>query len=164
MQLLTPNDETRIREILDKLARLYHLQTECKEVMFLDGMSIDRLWTVDLPSSRKGIPVVGFEIEKGIPLNERLRKDIMNIVCCRSPLGYIIIPHKRIMEADESSSKSVTWYKNGTFYRDFQNYCKSFANIDIRLVDADDILENEQTILAKKKFIPYLNDDDFRRD
>ena len=159
MQFLSRNQEKRIERILDNAAQSYHLSTERKQVWLAEGMIIDRLWKIKLRDYDE-IPVIGFEIEKGIPLNERIRKDIMNIVYSKAPRGYIILPHDRIMNADPSGS-SVIWYKN-SFYGDFQSYCKLFANIDIRLVDADEILRNESDISTGQKYIPYLTEDDFK--
>lgn len=87
----------------------------------------------------------------------------MNLVYSKAPIGHIIIPHRRIMKAKERENSSVTWYKNGTFFSDFQSYSRMFANVDIRLVDVDDILSNELYILNADMWIPYLREDDFKR-
>lgn len=143
MQLLKSKEEKKIRQILDDTAQKYNLFTRNQEEKMADGMSIDRLWKLKLGISEE-IPVVGFEIEKGIPSNERLRKDIMNIAYSKAPLGYLIIPHSRIMkiEYEKDDSGWATWYKN-SFYKDFQSYLRMFPNLDIRLADADVILDNE---------------------
>jgi len=159
MQLLSLSEEKQIERILDKAAKIYKLYTQRRQEKLTDGMVIDRLWKIELGDYDK-IPVIGFEIEKGIPSNERIRKDIMNIVYSKAPRGYIILPHGRIMNADPSNS-SVNWYKN-SFYGDFQSYCKLFPNTDIRLVDTDAILGNESAISNGQRYIPYLTEDDFR--
>jgi hypothetical protein len=162
MQLLQYPEEKRIRQILDDTASKYNLFPSHKEVFLADGMSIDRLWTIRLGVFQT-INVVGFEIEKGIPSNERLRKDIMNIAYSKAPLGYVIIPHSRIMKIEYNEDRSgwATWYKN-SLYKDFQSYRGVFPNLNISLVDADAIIKNESAIRNAEKWIPILEEADFK--
>jgi len=79
-QYLTDKEEKQIRNLLDELANKLGLYCEKKEAYF-SGYYIDRLWFKILEGNR--IPLVAFEIEKSIPNNERIRKDIMNIAWSR---------------------------------------------------------------------------------
>lgn len=112
-----------------------------REAYFSDlGFYLDRLWYKNLEETR--IPFVAFEIEKGIPSNERMRKDIMNIAWSRVPIGYVILPHSRILNDPlvQQGSTWQNWYKK-QFYKTFQEYRKPFAfYCDIQVIDGDKLL------------------------
>ena len=142
MQFLTKQEEGQIRQMLDTLATNYNVKTDCKEVYERDkSLYLDRLWYIQIEEEK--VPVVAFEIEKGVPYNERIRKDILNLVMSNAPIGYLILPHKRIEKAFNPNIKQmwINWYHNH-FCRVFNNYYEPFKSfVDIRLVDADDILK-----------------------
>lgn len=138
-QYLTNDEEKQIRKLLDELADEWGLYCPKTESYF-SGFYLDRLWYKTLEEKR--IPFVAFEIEKGIPNNERIRKDIMNVAWSNAPVGYIIVPHKRVLfdPLVERGSTGQYWYKN-RFYKAFQEYRKPFVfYCDIQLVDADELL------------------------
>ncbi|NWF77938.1 MAG: hypothetical protein HXY36_05035 [Chloroflexi bacterium] len=89
------------------------------------------------------IPLVAFEIEKGIPSNERIRKDIFNIALSRAPKGYLITAHKKILaSAQHNGGTWETWYRDH-FFEAFDNYRKPFVSwCDIQVVDADMFLSS----------------------
>lgn len=129
-------EEQQIRELLDMMAEKLGLVCSKKEEQRA-GYYLDRLWFEEIEGEK--VPVIAFEIEKGIPSNERIRKDLMNIALSKAPKGYIILPHERI-SADMNDARQgnwANWYKSnflGVFsvYRSlFEAYC------DIRLIDAD---------------------------
>jgi hypothetical protein len=139
MAYLTPAEEKRIRKLLDKLVEKNELYSDKKETYF-SGFYVDRLWYKILEKIK--IPLIAFEIEKGIPSNERLRKDILNIVWTRVPLGYIILPHKRILTDPEAKKGSTwpNWYKSH-FFRAFKEYRAPFIfYCDIKIIDVDKFL------------------------
>ncbi|MCD6277741.1 hypothetical protein J7J69_05810 [candidate division WOR-3 bacterium] len=141
-QYLTDKEEKQIRNLLDELANKLGLYCEKKEAYF-SGYYIDRLWFKILEGNR--IPLVAFEIEKSIPNNERIRKDIMNIAWSRVPVGYIILPHSRIIDDTKvkKGSSWAKWYKNN-FFRVFNEYCNPFIfYCDIQLVDADKLISTQ---------------------
>ena len=142
---LMKEEEYRIKQILDDLAQSYNLKSDRKEVYERDkSLYLDRLWYVKIGEEK--VPVVVFEIEKNVPNNERIRKDILNMVMSKAPIGYLILPHKRIMDAYDPNVKKerITWYHDH-FHTAFNNYYNPFKSyIDIRLVDADDILQNQR--------------------
>jgi hypothetical protein len=135
-QYLAKVEEAQIRGLLDELADEWGLSCDKRESYF-SGFYLDRLWYKILEETR--IPFVAFEIEKGIPSNERIRKDIMNIAWSRAPVGYIILPHSRILNDPvvEQGSTWQNWYRN-KFYKTFQEYRKPFVfYCDIQIIDAD---------------------------
>ena len=142
---LTKEEEDRIKQILDDLALGYNLKSDRKEVYERDkSLCLDRLWYVKIGEEK--VPVVVFEIEKNVPTNERIRKDILNMVMSKAPIGYLILSHKRIMKAFNPAMKQpwIDWYFRH-FNRVFNNYYRPFTEfVDIRLVDADDILQNQR--------------------
>jgi len=148
MQFFTKEEEKTIKKVLDELATRYNLSTEPKEVYRRkESYYLDRLWWTKI--GKDEIPVVAFEIEKSLPSNERIRKDVFNLAFSRAPLGYLILPHTRIMRSNEETIKKevqrvwVKWYKK-EFTKVFNNYYKPFSPfIEIKLVDADEILKNK---------------------
>jgi len=147
MQFLTKEEEKTLKQILDELAAQYNLFTKSKEVYRRkESYYLDRLWWTKVGEDK--IPVVAFEIEKSLPSNERIRKDIFNLAFSRAPLGYLILSHTRIMLTKEDSLQKeaqkvwVKWYKK-EFAKVFRNYYKPFSSfIKIKLVDADNLLQN----------------------
>ena len=142
---LMKEEEDRIKQILDDLALGYNLKSDRKEVYERDkSLYLDRLWYVKIGEEK--VPIVAFEIEKSIPNNERIRKDILNLVMSKAPIGYLILPHKRIEKDFNPAMRQpwIDWYHNH-FNRVFNNYYRPFTEfVDIRLVDADDILQNKR--------------------
>jgi hypothetical protein len=97
------------------------------------------------------IPVIGFEIERGLPLNERLRKDILNLAWSRAPLGYIVVPHRGILADPKvnTGSTAKNWYTN-TFRSTFDTYCKPVKfYCEIRLLDFDKLMETKSLSEAR---------------
>src|SRR4030042_2370786 len=138
-QYLTKTEETKIRKLIDKIADEWGLSSDRKEAYFA-GFYIDRLLYRIVEDIR--IPLVAFEIEKSVPSNERIRKDIMNIAWSRAPMGYIILPHARILQDPDVDKGSTwpNWYKN-KFFKTFQVYVKPFLfYCEIRLIDADQFM------------------------
>jgi len=138
-QYLANAEETRIRQLLDELADEWGLSCDKKETYF-SGFYVDRLWYKVLGEAP--IPFVAFEIEKGVPSNERIRKDIMNIVWSRVPIGYIVLPHSRILDDPKAAPGSTwqNWYKN-IFLGVFQQYREPFVfYCDIQIINADTLL------------------------
>lgn len=137
-QHLKQNEEKAIRGILDQLAVKLGLYSSQKESYFREmGYYLDRLWYFLLDEEK--IPVVAFEIERGVPLNERIRKDIFNIVLSRAPKGYIITPHERILKKARTASRTCdeTWYRDH-FQQAFEKYRSPYVfYCDIRVVEAD---------------------------
>lgn len=138
-QYLTNVEERQIRELIDELAGKLGLHSDKRETHFA-GFYVDRLWYRILEGDK--VPFIAFEIEKGIPNNERIRKDIMNMAWTRAPVGYIILPHTRILndpQVDKGSSWP-SWYKN-KFFETFSEYKKPFIfYCNIRAMDADKLL------------------------
>ena len=104
-QYLTNAEEKQTRELVDELAGKLGLHSDKRETYFA-RFYVDRLWYRILEGEK--IPFIAFEIEKGIPNNERIRKDIMNIAWTRAPVGYIILPHTRILN-DPKVNKGSSW-------------------------------------------------------
>jgi hypothetical protein len=119
---LTKTEEKQILKMLDGLAEEFGIRSSQREKHVRDkGYYLDRLWYIVIESEE--IPLVVFEIEKGIPSNERVRKDILNIVQSRAPKSYLITPHNRILAIAASAATGwETWYKDG-FPKAFKNYC-----------------------------------------
>jgi len=141
MQFLRPQEEVTIKRILVSLAQQYNLLAEEKESYQTEkSRYIDHLWSVRI--GKEKVPIVSFEIEKGVPGNERIRKDIFNLLSTKTPMGYIILPHKRITASTSSDKMGVIkWYRKH-FFKVFSNYYEPFRSfIDIRLLDSDDILD-----------------------
>ncbi|MFX0195851.1 MAG: hypothetical protein ACFFCW_07000 [Candidatus Hodarchaeota archaeon] len=140
-QYLSNEKENQVRNLLDELAEEINLYCEKKEAYF-SGYYLDRLWYKILEEQK--IPFVAFEIEKGVPTNERLRKDIMNIAWTRAPVGYIILPHNRILNDPKVNEGGnwANWYKKNFFLR-FNEYRKPFIfYCDIKIIDADKLLSS----------------------
>jgi hypothetical protein len=133
---LTKTEEKQILKILDDLAVESGVLSSQREKHVRDkGYYLDRLWYIVIESEK--IPLVAFEIEKGIPTNERIRKDILNIVLSKAPKGYLITPHKRILESVGKGRGWETWYGN-CFPKAFKNYREPFVSwCDIQVLDAD---------------------------
>jgi len=133
------DEERLIRELLDEMADGFGLYSPKKE-KFFSGYYLDRLWSKELEGEK--VPFVAFEIEKGVPSNERIRKDIMNVACTKAPKGYVILPHRRILE-DPKARKGgnwASWYKSN-FEKTFSIYRQLFAAYcDIEIIDADMLL------------------------
>jgi hypothetical protein len=152
-QYLTKAEETKLRKLIDELADEWGLASDRKEAYF-EGFYIDRLIYKIIED--KKIPLVAFEIEKSVPSNERIRKDIMNIAWSRAPKGYIILPHARILQDPQINTGSIwpNWYKN-IFIKTFQVYVKPFLfYCEIFLVDADQFMTKrslERAIIQPKK-------------
>ena len=141
-QYLTNAEEKQIRKLLDELADKLELYCSKKETYF-QGYYLDRLWYKILEDDK--IPFVAFEIEKSIPSNERIRKDIMNIAWTKAPVGYIILPHSRILNDPkvDVGSTSQNWYKN-KFFKTFNEYREPFIfYCDIQITDADKFLSSQ---------------------
>jgi len=141
-QYLTNAEEKQIRKLLDALADKLGLYCGKKETYF-SGYYLDRLWYKILEDDK--IPLVAFEIEKGVPSNERIRKDIMNIAWTRAPVGYIILPQSRILNDPEVNDGSTwpNWYKNN-FFKAFHEYREPFIfYCDIQVTDADSLLSSQ---------------------
>ena len=137
-EYVTRTDEDQVRRLLDELAPAFGYISKAKEAYF-NRFYLDRLWY----SPSLDVPGVGFEIERGIPLNERLRKDILNLAWSRAPLGFIIVPHRRILADSmvEKGSTAQNWYVN-TFWKSFEAYRQPFSfYCEIRLLDFDTLLE-----------------------
>ncbi len=79
--VLTKGEEGELRALLDEAADRLGFNTLGKE-SYHPGFAIDRLWLSELEA--EDIPAVGFEIERGVPVNERLRKDILNLAWSRA--------------------------------------------------------------------------------
>lgn len=140
-QYLTKTEEKQIQKLLDELADKIGLYCDKKETYF-SGFYLDRLWHKILEEDK--IPFVAFEIEKSVPSNERTRKDIMNIAWTRAPVGYIILPHSRILKDPKVNEGSTwaSWYKN-KFFETFNEYRKPFMfYCDIQIMDADKLLSS----------------------
>jgi hypothetical protein len=152
-QYLTNTEETEIRKLIDEVAKEWELFTDQKET-YHAGFYIDRL-LYRIVEDRK-IPLIAFEIEKSVPDNERIRKDIMNIVFSRAPMGYIILPHARILKDRDVDERSTwpNWYKN-KFFETFQVYVNPFLfYCEICLVDADQFMNKrslEKSIVYAKR-------------
>src|SRR5262247_1690369 len=97
-------EETEVRKLLDELSRDLGYISDGKEAFF-KSFYVDRVWYSQFGKER--LPAIGFEIERSVPLNERLRKDIQNLACSRAPLGYIVVTHRRIL-ADPQAKKGAT--------------------------------------------------------
>jgi len=142
---LTKDEEREIRSVLDQMAQEYGLSTKSHEPRF-EGFYPDRIWNTKLGSEE--VAVVAFEIERGVPSNERWRKDIFNLAASRAPLGFIIVPHQRILGATQSSVHGQTawawvkWYRSHG-RKDFEIYSRPFPYTSIRVLDAD-------TLVAKR--------------
>ena len=151
MPYLNSTEERRIRKILDNLAEKNGLSSDKKEIYF-SGFYVDRVWYKVLEKIK--IPLVAFEIERGIPSNERLRKDILNIVWTKAPIGYIILPHRRIL-ADPEVKKGSTWpnwYKNH-FFRTFKEYQNPFIfYCEIKIIDVDKLLTSRSLSKSLVRF------------
>jgi hypothetical protein len=143
-------EETDVRELLDELARKLRYRADGKESYF-PGFYVDRLWYSVLEGEQDPIPVVGFEIERSVPLNERLRKDILNLAWSRVPVGFIVLPHRRIC-ADPTTRKGSTaqnWYLN-RFWGAFQDYRQPFGfYCEVRLLDFDELMETKSLAKAR---------------
>ena len=154
-QYLIKTEETKIRKLIDELADEWGLASDRKEAYF-DGFYIDRL-LYSIVEDKK-IPLIAFEIEKSVPSNERIRKDIMNIAWSRAPMGYIILPDARILKDPDVNKGSTrpNWYKN-IFSKTFQIYVKPFLfYCEIYLIDADQFMTQrslERSIVHPKKEI-----------
>ena len=138
---MTNAEEKQIKKLIDELADKFGLHCDKKEVYF-SGYYLDRLWYKIVEENK--IPLVAFEIERGVPNNERVRKDIMNIARTRAPAGYIILPHSRILNDPKAlqGSSGPYWYKN-SFYRTFEEYRKPFVfYCDIQIIDSDTLLSS----------------------
>jgi len=101
-----------------------------KETYFL-GYYLDRLWYKILEEDK-------------IPCNERIRKNIMNVAWTRAPVGYIILPHSRILNDPKviQGSTRPNWYKN-KFFETFKEYRKPFVfYCDIQIIDADKLMSS----------------------
>jgi hypothetical protein len=142
---LTQNEEKTIQGILDRLAPALGLYSPRKGSYFPKmRYYLDRLWyfQLDKEETPEKIPVVAFEIERGVPSNERIRKDILNIVLTRAPKGYIIVPHERILSkaGTTSGAGNETWYRDH-FQEVFERYRSPYVfYCDIQVVDADKFL------------------------
>ncbi len=150
-QYLTKAEETEIRRIIDELANEWGLEGDRKEAYF-HGFYVDRLLYRKVENTK--IPLVAFEIERSVPSNERIRKDIMNIAWSRVPTGYIILPHTRIIQDPDVDKGSTwqNWYKN-VFLKTFDVYVKPFLfYCEIHLIDADQFMA--QRSLEKSIFYP----------
>jgi hypothetical protein len=149
-EYLTRNEEKTIKDILDRLAPKFGLHSLQKESYFREmRYYLDRLWyfLLDKEEIPEKIPVVAFEIERGVPHNERIRKDILNIVLTRAPKGYIIVPHERILSKAGTASHvcAETWYRDH-FQQVFETYRSPYVfYCDIRVVDAD-ILKSSDSL------------------
>jgi hypothetical protein len=134
---LTKSEEKEVRCLLDEMAAEHHLHTDRKE-SFFKGFYVDRVWRTSVESIQ--VPVVGFEIERSVPTNERFRKDILNLAMTRAPLGFIVLPHTRVLKAAKGGSNWETWYRDharGTlevYSRPFEPY------ISIQILDVDKLL------------------------
>lgn len=141
-QYLNKQEEQEIKRILDGLAEKLGFYCPKKESYFPEmGYYLDRLWYMSLEEER--IPFVAFEIEKGVPNNERIRKDILNIVQTRAPKGYLITPHQRILtKAATLGPTWETWYRDH-FLETFEKYRNPFVfYCEIQVVDADQFLSS----------------------
>ena len=133
---LTRDEELEIRRILDEMGQTYGFEATRRE-SYSPGFYTDRVWYTKVESARPA--VVGFEIERGVPSNERLRKDILNLAWTRAPLGFLILPHSRILKAAEKA-RSLGWL---TWWRDngrsvFEIYSRPFEPyISVKILDAD---------------------------
>jgi len=68
----------------------------------------------------------------------------MNIAWTRAPVGYIILPHSRILNDPKVNEGSTwpNWYKN-KFFETFNKYRKPFMfYCDIQIMDADKLLSS----------------------
>ena len=154
------DEEKTIRKLLDDLADNFGLDSPKREKRF-PGYYLDRLWYKIIEGEK--LPLIAFEIERGVPSiergvpsNERIRKDIMNLACTRAPKGYIILPHKRILNDPEikQGSNWASWYKSN-FEQAFLTYNQPFsAYCDIKIVDADALLTSHSLVKSVIKMEP----------
>ena len=140
-QYLENSEEKHIHKIIEELAAKLGLCCPKKEVQFRDmGYYLDRIWYMELEG--EDVPIAAFEIEKGVPGNERTRKDILNIVLSKAPKGYLITPHKRILMKATGGSGWETWYRDH-FLETFKKYHSPFIfYCDVQLVDADMLISS----------------------
>lgn len=140
--LLNEDEENRIREILKEKANEYNLIQVEEDRSLAESNYIDTVWYKNIEN--ESIPVVAFEIEKDAEPNspnERLKKNIFNLLLSRAPVGYIILPHSRAIKIPR-----YYWYIN-RFPITFENYYKPFKGfIKINLSDADVVLETKKLI------------------
>jgi hypothetical protein len=142
------DEDKSLRHLLDDLAPSLGFIPSGKEAYF-EGFYLDRLWYTALYSEM--IPVIGFEIERGVPINERLRKDITNLAWSRAPLGYIVVPDRRIRSNPKvnTGSTAENWYAN-TFRKTFDTHCKPVKyHCEIRLLDFDKLMETKSLSEAR---------------
>src|SRR5262249_47136557 len=129
-------EENEVRTLLDELAVKLGFVSDRKEACF-NGFYLDRLWYSRLEKDL--IPAVGFEIERSVPLNERVRKDVLNLTFSRAPVGYLIVPQRRILQDPQIKvgSTNQNWFAN-TFWKTFEAYKRPFSfYCEVRLVDID---------------------------
>jgi hypothetical protein len=128
--------------------------TDRKESSF-EGFSVDRIWYASVESDRA--PVVAFEIERGVPTNERFHKDIFNLTATHAPLGFIVLPHFRILATAKNvlSAPKNQRELGLTWYRDHAGRCLEIYRrplgfyMEIRILDADKLQETRSLDRAR---------------
>ena len=146
MSYLTKNEDYSIRKILEATARSIGL--EGKNEYYISSSLVDYVWFKDIEG--KKIPIIAFEIERGIPTNERLKKDIFNLLITKAPAGFLIIAKSRI-DRDEGKNPWIKWFRN-TFPETFKDYTEPFSSfIKIELLDGDKLLLTKS--IEKSKII-----------
>ena len=97
---MSNKEVSNIKKVLEDIAKREGLK--CKNEYRISSSYIDHIWFKEIEDT--SIPIASFEIERGIPSNERLKKDIFNLLITKAPKGYLIIPKQRI-EAKEPINK-----------------------------------------------------------
>lgn len=151
MPYLSRGDVSNIRRVLEDMARREGLK--CKNEYRISSSYIDHVWFKEIEDTI--IPVAAFEIESRIPSNERLKKDIFNLLITKAPRGYLIIPKQRI-ESEEPKQRTERgwwqWFKN-TFPKAIKEYIEIFSSfIEITLIDADKLLQTKSLTKSKIQF------------
>lgn len=151
MRYLSRGDVSNIRRVLGDMARREGLK--CKNEYRISSSYIDHVWFKEIEDTI--IPVAAFEIESRIPSNERLKKDIFNLLITKAPRGYLIIPKQRI-ESEEPKQRTERgwwqWFKK-TFPKAIKEYIEIFSSfIEITLIDADKLLQTKSLTKSKIQF------------
>jgi len=146
---LSKEEVSNIKKVLEDVAKREGLK--CKNEYRISSSYIDHIWFKEIEDT--SIPIASFEIERDMPSNERLKKDIFNLLITKAPRGYLIIPKQRIDKGEEPKQKTKKlrwqWFKN-TFPKVIKDYIDIFSSfIEITLIDADKLLQTKSLTKSK---------------
>ena len=147
VSFLSKNEDDLIRKALEQIAESLGLVGKNEHT--IGSSYIDYVWFKEIETEK--ILIAAFEIERGIPTNERIKKDIFNLIVTKAPKGFLIIAKTRIDKADEKRPW-VRWFRN-TFSRAFRDYAQIFSSFTrIELLDADKLLSTMSIVESRIRF------------